>query len=333
MEGVMSYKTCYKNIFYILTLFILVFIFSACCCEQDKRTYAECEAELAKNESQLNEDYSKPGLLLLTKTSDKQVYSSVGEVITYTYKITRSTDSLIQKNLVVNDDKVPLSCTSSVIDVGQIITCKGSYTVTEQDLINGKIENQAVATTTTPYTLSCSYYVNDTMQTMTKNLSYKETASASLTITGNASPSLSLSKTANPSSYSGYQDVAYTYTLTNTGNVTLKPEFTISDNLIDSWYCDGHTSLQPGETMQCYGSYVIDAGLRWTITNTATACGYFGDIQICSNSASASVIFLQPENPDEPISGHCGDGIVQFELGEECDPPEPGLCSSECKYE
>ncbi len=327
----MKHNYCYKNIFYILALCVLVFIFSACCCEGDKKTFEECESELAENESQLDESYSKPGLLSITKTVDKQVYSSVGEVITYTYKIARSTDSLIQKNLVVNDDKVPLSCTSSVINAGQTITCAGSYTVTEQDLINGKIENQALATTTTPYTLSCSYYVNNTMQTMTKDISYEETASASLTIKGNALPSLSLSKTANPSFYSGYQDVVYTYTITNTGNVTLKPEFTIADNLIDSLYCEEVSSLDPGETMHCYGSYTIDAGLRWTITNTATACGYFGNQQVCSSSTSASVLFRQPEVLPETAEPYCGDGIVN-QTWEQCDPPDGSTCDSECQY-
>lgn len=296
-------------------------------------TYEDCENEISSTIEQAEQSFSIPNLLTLSITSDKSSFSNVGEIINYTYEITDSSNSpQTLENLQLQDDKVTVSCPQTSI-FHETVICSGSYTATVDDLSAGFIENHATVTTQNSLSWTCDYKEESEIKELSETKTFTNTASASFKINSNAEPALSLSKTADPSFYSSYQDVNYTFTLTNNGSVSLSSPFSIIDDLIDSWYCEETSSLDPGETMYCYGSYLIDAGLRWTITNTATACGYFGDIQICSNSASASVFFQQPEIPDEPTSGHCGDGIVQFDLGEECDPPEPGLCSAECKYE
>jgi len=168
---------------------------------------------------------------------------------------------------------------------------------------------------------------------MKRNASYTARASTSLTVALDAHPALSLSKAASPTFYSGGQQVTYTYTLTNTGNVPLTPPFSIADDKVPSnWSCDPQPELQPDSSMLCHADYLIDAGLRWTIMNTATACGYYKQQQVCSNSASASVLFRQPVYYPKPDKGpHCGDGIVNQD-SEQCDPPDGVSCDTNCHY-
>src|SRR5207237_1349052 len=90
--------------------------------------------------------------------------------------------------------------------------------------------------------------------------------------------SISLTKTANPPTYSAVgQVITYTYTIKNTGNVTLGPaQFTVTDDHIGTFNCGpAGTTLAPGGTVSCTANYTItqadlDAG---SVTNTSTASG------------------------------------------------------------
>jgi uncharacterized repeat protein (TIGR01451 family) len=212
------------------------------------------------------------------------------------------------------------------------VTCTGEYTVTDQDYAAREIQNNASAEATQRVVFTC----DSNKGLIKRDASYTARASTSLTIPLDVRPALSLSKAADPAFYSGGQWVTYTYTLTNTGNVPLTAPFSIDDDKVPSnWYCDPQTELQPGSSMFCYADYLIDAGLRWTITNTAIACGNFEQQQVCSNSASASVLFRQPtpipDKPDAVQKPYCGDGIVN-QSSEQCDPPDGMNCDANCQF-
>ena len=66
----------------------------------------------------------------------------------------------------------------------------------------------------------------------------------------------------------------YTYTLTNTGNVTLGGPFDITDDKATDAACTDST-VAPGDSITCTGTYAVtqadlDAG---SVTNTATGTG------------------------------------------------------------
>jgi uncharacterized repeat protein (TIGR01451 family) len=65
-------------------------------------------------------------------------------------------------------------------------------------------------------------------------------------------PALSLTKTASPTtfSYPG-QVITYTYTVKNTGNVTLTGPFNITDNKLGTFQCNTVTTLAPNATITC----------------------------------------------------------------------------------
>src|SRR5439155_608759 len=104
-----------------------------------------------------------------------------------------------------------------------------------------------------------------------------DSSPAQATITRTTTGALTLAKSATPTTYATLgQTVTYSYTVTNTENVTLST-FTLTDDQINSStaFSCGATSLAPGSSTRCTAPYVItqanlDAG---SVTNTATAHG------------------------------------------------------------
>ena len=111
-----------------------------------------------------------------------------------------------------------------------------------------------------------------------------------------ADPAISLTKSATPTTYNTVgQVITYTYTITNTGNVTLSGPFSVTDNKTGTFSC-GSGPLAPAGTTSCTATYTvtqadINAG---SITNTATATTTYtddagNDEAVTSNTASATV--------------------------------------------
>lgn len=322
-----------KKYLYCLMLCILAVTAAACCCGGDEPpplpTSDECNATLQQQVEDFDTLY-EGATISIEKYSDLQYFTAVGQVVNYTYTITNNSSNPF-KTLLVQDDMISVSCPASQgLNANQSVTCTGVYTVTEDDFSAKEIRNNASAEATQKEKYTC---YTSSIETLTRNVSFTTDAATSLTIKLDAHPEISLTKTVDPAFYSGGQQVTYTYTLTNTGNVPLIPPFSIDDDKVPSgWSCDQVSALQPNGTMFCNADYFIDAGIRWTIVNTAIACGYFGEQQVCSNSASASVLYRQPE-PD-PVSPSptaiCGNGII--EQGEDCDPPAEEFCTDICTY-
>src|SRR5207244_3738869 len=96
------------------------------------------------------------------------------------------------------------------------------------------------------------------------------------TVTATQTKGLSLAKSASPATYSSVGTIiTYTYTITNSGNVTLAGPFSVSDDKLGSINPCGSGPLAPGSTTTCTATHTItqadiDAG---SITNTATSSG------------------------------------------------------------
>jgi LPXTG-site transpeptidase (sortase) family protein len=88
-------------------------------------------------------------------------------------------------------------------------------------------------------------------------------------------PGLSLEKTADPNTFTKAGDmITYSYTLTNTGNVTLYQPYYVTDDHIPTVNCPSTPqSLAPGESVTCSAVYFITADdvSRGSVTNAATA--------------------------------------------------------------
>jgi uncharacterized repeat protein (TIGR01451 family) len=193
----------------------------------------------------------------LVKTSFPDEYGAPGEIITYTYTVT-NTGNVTLHGITVTDDRVPppITCQLTTLAPGQSTTCESVYTVTEADLDAGEITNTATATGFPPTGPSVSDTDMDTDHAIYR-------------------PGIQLGKNAFPTQYAVPGEViTYTYTVINTGNVTLTG-VTVTDSRVGPVSCPLDV-LGPGASMTCTGTHTITAAdvAAGHVTDTATATGH-----------------------------------------------------------
>jgi hypothetical protein len=88
-----------------------------------------------------------PDQLSLVKTASPTTYSSVGDVITYTYEITNSGQTTLSGPFSVSDDKQGTisPCGSGPLAPGGSTTCTSTHTISQADVTAGSITNVATA--------------------------------------------------------------------------------------------------------------------------------------------------------------------------------------------
>ncbi|MCA0297046.1 MAG: CshA/CshB family fibrillar adhesin-related protein [Actinobacteria bacterium] len=198
--------------------------------------------------------------------------TDAGDTIVYTFTVT-NTGNVPLISVDVDDQRLgaTVSCPPGTLAPGNAITCTASaYTVTAADVAAGAVLNTATATGTDPDGGAIS--------------SDPDTATVTTTT---PRPALSIDKHAGTpvdTNHSGITDagdtIAYTFDVTNTGNVpvtglsVLDPKLTAQAGLTIS--CPAG-SLAPGATVQCTASaaYVVTAAdvAAGVVTNTARARG------------------------------------------------------------
>ena len=149
------------------------------------------------------------------------------------------------------------ACTPSTLATGKTATCTASYTVTQADVEAGHVTNAATATGTTP---------ND------DHVAARPTDRPS---TRGRVPDITLVKSAFPATYAAPgEQINYTYTVTNTGNVTLHG-ITADRQQARRGHLPGDRAA-PIKSMTCSADHMttqadVDAG---HITNAATVTGH-----------------------------------------------------------
>jgi hypothetical protein len=88
-----------------------------------------------------------PPALSLVKTANPTTYSSVGDVITYTYEITNSGQTTLSGPFSITDDKQGTisPCGSGPLAPGGSTTCTSTHTIAQADVTAGSITNVATA--------------------------------------------------------------------------------------------------------------------------------------------------------------------------------------------
>jgi hypothetical protein len=182
--------------------------------------------------------------LTLVKTASPSTYDSVGDIINYEFLVSNTGTVILSGPVTINDDKATDEACPAVstvgnldenLDVGESITCTASYPIIQADLDTGSVRNTARATAGT---------TNSTPEHATVNAIQ--------------TPALTLDKTATPTAFAAVGDlIAYSYRLTNSGNVTLIAPFTVNDDKATATCPGTPTSLAPGEWITCTASYSI----------------------------------------------------------------------------
>src|SRR5574340_982328 len=219
--------------------------------------------------------------LTLEKSAFPTTYIAVDDVIGYSFLLTNSGNVTLTAPFTVADSKATdESCpgTPASLAPGAKITCTASYTITQADLNAGSVTNTAQG--------------QGFFGTTAVNSN-----SDSETVTAVQNPALTLVKTATPETYDSVGDViAYSFHLTNSGNVTLIGPITVTDNKATDESCPGTpASLAPGASITCTASYTItQADLNaGSVMNTAQGHGFFGATAVHSNEDSETVTAVQ----------------------------------------
>lgn len=198
----------------------------------------------------------------LEKSASPASYDHVGQVITYTYKVTCK-DGCVYGPILLKDDKTsPAPVTfNGYLKKGNSVVGTATYTITQADLNRGYVINKANATAKS-----------------IRNGSYNvKSNNAIATVRAVLKPSLSLEKSADPATYTAAgQKITYAYKVTNSGNVAISGPIKVVDDKLGTMFIS-HSSLSPGQNVTGTAIHTIsqadlDAGY---ITNIAYATGTY----------------------------------------------------------
>ena len=156
--------------------------------------------------------------LSMAKSSPTGPYSTVGDILTYSYLVT-NTGNVSLTSLSIADDIVDgaggsVSCPAlPATGIAPLAThtCSATYAVTQADIDGGSVVNTATATS-----------------------GAETSAPSSVTINADQSPELTLVKSSPSGNYFFVGDtLTYSYVVTNSGNTTITAAISVADDVVD----------------------------------------------------------------------------------------------------
>ncbi|MCB0911419.1 MAG: hypothetical protein KDB60_07375, partial [Propionibacteriaceae bacterium] len=180
-----------------------------------------------------------------------------GDSLGYTFLVTNTGNVTLNPVSIADNKVTSVSCPVTALAPGASTTCTGSYTLTQADFDAGHVYNTATASGVGP------------------SGTWTATATDNVDTTLAGGPAITLDKTAGtPSGNTAGSTIAYTFVVTNSGNVTLNGIWLL-DNKVNSVSCP-QTTLAPQASMTCSATYAItqaDVNVG-SVVNSATATGY-----------------------------------------------------------
>ncbi|AKS45755.1 conserved repeat domain-containing protein [Octadecabacter temperatus] len=203
--------------------------------------------------------------MIKTLLSGGPTYNAVDQELVFNFAVTNEGNITLTDPITINDAMITgavpaqaITCDPTPLAPGDTLNCTGSYFVTQEDIDDGSITNSATA-------------LSDESD---------ETTPAEVTVPALQEPELELLKVADDMPADEFfvgAIASYTYTVTNTGNVTITDPITISDNKIDSADIScptfPSTGIAPDGTYVCTATYevTVDDNTLSVVTNNATA--------------------------------------------------------------
>lgn len=212
-----------------------------------------------------------PGLAVV-KSASPSTISKAGQRITYSFLVT-NTGNVSMSDITIKDTDFSgtgnlsaIDCPKATLVAGEFETCTAQYTATQADIDAGSIGNKATADGTPPGS----------------NTPVSSDPSTS-DVTVDQTPALSVVKSADVQTVTAPGEVVtFTFTVTNTGNVTITdPSVTDSGfsgtGSLSAITCPAKgAALTPGEVEKCTATYKVtsaDLASGGTLSNTATVTG------------------------------------------------------------
>ena len=206
----------------------------------------------------------KPHMTIVKETTSEPANGetyALGEEITYLITVTND-GNVTLTNVVVTDELTGDEWTIESLAPNVAETFETSYTVTEEDIINGSVLNEATATAEPPEDVDDPEIVPGTKEEPT------EEKNPHLTVTKETT-----STPANGKTYALDETIEYKITVTNDGNVTISDVKVTDDLTGDEWTIE---ALKPGESKEFTASYTVteeDIRTEAKVVNNATATG------------------------------------------------------------
>ncbi len=178
--------------------------------------------------------------LTITKSTPATIFSKVGSVVTFTVVATNTGSSTLT-NVTISDPNATLvNCAPVTLAAGQSLTCTATHVVTQADLDRGTLTNIASVSGVSP------------------NGSTVSANSLAVVVPALPVSSLTLTKSSSATGFSRVgEQISYTITATNTGNVTLI-NVAISDPNGVLGACVP-TNLVPGQSLTCTAVHTVTA--------------------------------------------------------------------------
>ena len=252
--------------------------------------------------------------LTVGKSVSPATVDAADDGITYSFLVTNTGNVTLGSLTIIETafggtGGIPTAtCPITTLAPGDVTTCTADYTVTQGDIDGGDFDNTAIA--------RASFDGADV-----------DSPSSTATVTVTQLPSLTLDKSALPATIGAAgQSIAYSFLVTNDGNVTLDAiaiqETTFSGSDPMGAVTCPTTPVAPGDDVTCTATYVatqadIDGG---EIENTATASGEdpTGTTVFSASSTFAVTVVLAPsltivKTADVARVDRIGD-VIQYEF-------------------
>ncbi|MDN5667171.1 MAG: LPXTG cell wall anchor domain-containing protein [Renibacterium salmoninarum] len=209
--------------------------------------------------------------------------TQAGDTVKYTFEV-KNTGNTTLRLVGVRDNLVgTVKCKATTLAPGASTTCEATYSITQADIDRGTLENKATGVATPPS--------DEEISSPEDKATVDTKAESGLSLTKRAAAP----KDTNENNRIDPGDtVEYTFTLTNSGQVTLT-SLAVTDNQVATVTCPSG-SLAPGATATCTATRTltqadIDAG---KVDNTATATATDAyDVTVTSNESKATATIAQ----------------------------------------
>ena len=228
----------------------------------------------------------------LSKTAGTPSGNTAGSTIAYSFTV-KNTGNVSLSNLSITDPQLDSGavCSESTLAPGASTVCTGTHTITQAEINAGEVNNTA-------------------------NVSMTDPQGNSVAGTGSASSKLSINRSLTVTKQAGIASgsqagstLGYTFTVKNTGNVTLN-SLVVDDAKLDSAAICPVTTLLPGASTTCTGVHTItqaeinagkiDNAAQVTMTDStgaqvtgassvSSALTSLGSLQLTKTAGSASL--------------------------------------------
>lgn len=237
-----------------------------------------------------------PALEIEKTTSLTGDFDTLGQQVSYSYRVFNRGNITLTAQISVTDDKIAtVSCPvppASGIAPGAFIDCTATATITQPDLDAGFLENTATASVTQPVIpMGPGGPTSVTVTSPTDTVRIEADQQPALRIEKRV-------KTGSAASYSAIGDlVTFEYVVTNIGNVTTTSDITVSDDKIPGILTCSTTPLAPLSSVTCEQVYIADQPALddGSVTNIAAASTVFDGATV--TSANDSVTINAVQNP------------------------------------